>query len=98
MPESTPMSESERKEWNHRSLISADAAQGARDMSTHYADDARRAFQRRIDTISSSEAMANQRADTDKIAQAAMQTKTSMSVPPFVPGYWGGPGPGGGKE
>lgn len=96
---SKEMSEEQAAAWSHRTILAADSAQMSRDNSVHYADDARRAFQRRIDTVSNAEAMANQRLDTSRIALEALQQKSPYAMPPFVPGYFGGQGsPGSGQN
>ena len=91
----TLMAEETAAGWSHRYFLAADAAQQALDTITVYLDDARRAFQRRIDNESMSEAVANQQHNTNRLAQEAIQAKTGAMLPPYMPGFHGGVGPGG---
>ena len=63
-------------------MIAADSAQQGRDSAQLYGDDSKRAFQRRIDTVSNSEAIANQTAATSRIAQEAIQANIAVRTPP----------------
>lgn len=49
--------------------------------ATLYADDARRAAQRRVDEMSIQEALATQTATTSAVAKDAMQLQTAAGVP-----------------
>ena len=70
------------KAWAHREILAGDSAQQARDMIYVYADDARRAYQRRVDTVSSAEAIAHQTANTSRLAQEVAQLRAGSSQPP----------------
>ena len=71
--------------WEHSAAIAGDSAQHARDNHVTYAEDARRGYQRRIDTVSSTEAFAMQRASTSAAASEAMQLRLP-TISPTVQG------------
>ena len=53
-----------------------------REMATLYNDDARRAYQRRVDSVSVQEAYALQIANLNKAAQDAMALRLANQTPP----------------
>ena len=67
--------------WEHSAAIAGDSAQMARDNHVTYSEDARRGYQRRIDTVSSTEAFAMQRASTSAAASEAMQLRLPTISP-----------------
>ena len=64
--------------------ITLQVALARKEQADLYADDARRAFQRRIDTVSQSDAVAAQTQATSRIASEAMQLRTGVSQPPVT--------------
>lgn len=70
--------------WEVRQQLAADGAQMQRDNAALYANDARHGYQRRVDTVSQSEAMAHQSANASRVGLEAIQGKMAAMQPPVI--------------